>query len=115
MEESPQKPEESQSFEDMMFGMTKFMQAIQHEMAIVLIQHPQVRTRVEKIINKPDHEIVESLNKSVREFVIAMAVGESYGVNMLMNVIVTHSSVTGNNALFDAMATVQERIQQISN
>jgi len=115
MEESTEEPEDNQTFEEMMFSMTKFMQAIQHEIAIVLIQNPQIKTRVEKLINKPDHEIVECLNKSVREFIIAMTVAESYGVNIMMNVIAAHSSVTGDASLSDAMVAVQERIQQINN
>ena len=115
MLESPQEPKRNESFEDMMFGMTKFMQAIQNEIAIVLIQHAQVREKVEKLLKKPDHEIVEALNKSVRDFIIAMTLAESYGVNILMNVIATHSSITGNTALSEAMTAVQEKIQQINN
>lgn len=114
MPESPQEPQENQGFEEMMFGMTQFTQAIQNEIAIVLIQRPEIKNRVEKLINKPDHEIVECLNKSVRDFIIAMTIAESYGVNILMNVIATHSSVTGNTALSDGMLAVQEKIQQIN-
>ena len=44
-----------------------------------------------------------------------MAVAERYEINILMNVIATHSSVTGNSALADAMLAVQEKIQQINN
>lgn len=115
MKESPQKPEESQSFEDMMFGMTKFMQTIQQEVAIVLIQNKQIRKLSEKILNKPDHEIVNWLNNEVKRFMVAITIAESYGVNMPMNMIATHSSITGNNALADAMEAVQKKIQQINN
>lgn len=115
MEDPQQEPEEKKNLSELMFGLTQFTQSIQHEIATVLIQKPEIRTRIEKLINKPDHEIVESLNKSVREFIIAMAVAENYGVNIMMNVIAAHSSVTGDNALSEAMAVVREKIQQLNN
>ena len=115
MSEYIQEPNENESFEEMMFGMTQFTQAIQNEIAIALVMSPKIRTRIEKIINKPDHEIVESLNKSVRDFIVSMAIAESYGVNIIMNVIATHSSITGNPTLADSMVIVGEKIQKINN
>lgn len=115
MPESFEEQEKNKSFEDMMFSMTKFMQTIQHEIAIVLIQNKQVKKLSEKILNKPDHEIVDWLNNEVKKFMVAITIAESYGVNMPMNIIATHSSITGNNALSDAMIAVQERIEQINN
>lgn len=115
MSESIQEPNKNEGLEEMMFGLTQFTQAIQQEIAIALILKPEIRSHIEKIINKPDHEIVESLYKSVNDFIVSMAVAERYEINILMNVIATHSSVTGNSALADAMLAVQEKIQQINN
>jgi len=115
MSEHLQELNENESFEEMMFGMTQFTQAIQNEIAIALVMAPQIRARIEKTINKPDHEIVEILNKSVRDFIVSMAIAESYGVNIIMNVIATHSSITGNPTLAESMITIGEKIQQINN
>jgi len=115
MSEHLQKLNENQSLEEMMFGMTQFTQAIQNEIAIALVMSPQIRAKIEKTINKPDHEIVDTLNKSVRDFIVSMAIAESYGVNIMMNVIATHSSITGNPALAESIITIGEKIQQINN
>jgi hypothetical protein len=117
MEEDPQPQGDppEQGFVDTMFELAAFLQAIQEEISIVLIQHPKVKKRTEATMKRPDHEILESLDKAIREFLLAMPTASLYGVNLIIGLIQKHSSITGNPIIINAFAEVNKRIKQLYN
>jgi hypothetical protein len=112
--QSPNQPPE-EGFVDMMFELAAFLQTVQDEISVVLIQHPKVKKRTEAIMKRPDHEILESLDKAIREFLLVMPTANLYGVNLMIGLIQKHSSITGNTILVDACAEVEKKIQQLYN
>lgn len=117
MEDDIQSPQDfpEQGFVDMMFQLTGFLQAVQDEISVVLIQHPKVKEQTEAMMRRPDHEILESLDKAIREFLLAMPTANLYGVNLIIGLIQKHSSITGNTILVDTCAEVEKKIQQLYN
>lgn len=107
--EEPDVPDNGH-FDAMMFQLAVFLGSIQEEISKVLIQNPNVKTETEKILKKPDHEITDALDKAASKFILAMPIASMYGVNLMMNVIEHHSSITGNQTITQACEKVRSKI-----
>lgn len=93
-----------------LISLTLLMQEVQLEMSSALVTDPQVMKKVAGITKLPDHEIIAELSKAVRQLVLMMPVASNYGVNLVMNVLETHSLVTGDQTLNNLLAKVMAKL-----
>lgn len=106
----PFEPDDPVHLENMMFQLTMFLGSIQEEISKSLLQNDKIKTDTEAVLNKPDHEITGVLDKAASKFILAMPVASMYGVNLLMNVIEHHSSITGDQTITQVCEKVREKI-----
>ncbi len=107
--EDPDDPK-GDHFENMMFQLTVFLGAIQEEISKSLILNDKIKKDTEAITNKPDHEIARYLDNVAANVVLAFPVAAKYGVNLPINIIEHHSSITGNPVITQVLERIREKI-----
>ena len=87
---------------------SKISSQIQSEMALALIQDPEIREDLFKKSNMSEEMMMQHLNKAITNFIVAMPLAQLNQSNLFLTVMTHHSKITGNLLFSDVIDRIHE-------
>lgn len=88
--------------------MESFTGIIQDEIVNELLKRPGAIEDLKKQLNKPEEEIMKRLNAAILGFVGAMIIAHFNDVNLTMNMLKMHSTITDDAIIEHIMKILKE-------
>lgn len=102
-------------FLGMMVELSIFMQSLQDDVSVNLIQDSKIKAKTEELIQRHDHEIVEILDNVVSRFVMLMPLANLYGVNLTMSMVAKLATIAGDKEMIEAFYQIWKTSNEYNN